>query len=640
MLHGAAAIEELAPGDDINRVLNRIAPNEVLLAMPDSGVYNAENIRNILLSTYRHKQGVIGFSADMVKAGALASTYSDIEDINAQVAEMAAAFVATGELAPPQFPRYFSTIVNEGVARSLDIERRRRRAQVRAPRHRPGRDEDPLLEKLEHRHPHDLHHHAAGGVPVLVVRLVLVVFAPRAGGRGTGRARPHPGARAGRNQRIQRHLRQPVRPAPDHQWPGPVGQEHLPHRRGRRRRRKAPSASSSQFAADAEDHYYEAPIKKQVIWVNLFSDNGSPHVSGPSDTKPPTQPAEVVGWVRVTMSPSNMLAKQARRFQVELAMAALALAVSGALAWFLARSLTVPLRASIGALRQIRGGDYRVRLPVTTGGEIGELQESIAEMSLALDQSKQHLENKVAERTRDLVESRNEALRADADKRKLIQKVNSIVEDERKSIAIEIHDELNASLIAARLESQSILHLAGKAGAGPEIEQIKQKSQAITKLTLDLYASGRRLVRRLRPEVLDMLGLHGAVEEMMRHYDSGTGCRFEFHSEGDFSQLGNELAISAYRIIQEALSNVIKHAGASHAQVALTLSDGGDMLHIEVADDGAGFDVGTRVGRHRHHRHARARVCAGRHHQLQLRSRTAAPWWPSRCHCMPPTAVS
>jgi hypothetical protein len=122
VLHGIATVEELAPGDDINRVLNRIAPKEVLLAMPDSAVYNAENIRNILLSTYRHKQGVIGFSADMVKAGALASTYSGIEDINAQVAELAEAFVTSGELPPPQFPRYFSTIVNEGVARSLDID--------------------------------------------------------------------------------------------------------------------------------------------------------------------------------------------------------------------------------------------------------------------------------------------------------------------------------------------------------------------------------------------------------------------------------------------------------------------------------------------------------------------------------------
>jgi len=352
---------------------------------------------------------------------------------------------------------------------------------------------------------------------------------------------------------------------------------------------------STQFKLQAEPRFYEAPIKKQVIWVNLFSDNGAPHVSGPSDTKPPTQPAEVVGVVRVTMSPTNMMATQARRFQIELGIAALALMVSAGVALLLARGLTSPLRAAIGALRQIRGGDYKVALPVSTGGEIGELQASIGEMSVALDQSKQHLENKVAERTRDLEASRNEALKADADKRKLIAKVNSIVEDERKSIAIEIHDELNASLIAARLESQAILHLAEKAEEGDRqaLDAIKQKSAAITRLTLDLYASGRRLVRRLRPEVLDMLGLHGAVEEMLRHYDRESGCRFTFHSEGDFSTLGNELAISAYRIVQEALSNVIKHATATHAQVALILSSAERSLLIEVIDDGAGFDAAT-----------------------------------------------
>ena len=131
---------------------------------------------------------------------------------------------------------------------------------------------------------------------------------------------------------------------------------------------------------------------------------------------------------------------------------------------------------------------------------------------------------------------------------------------------------------------------AAKAAPGPEIEEIGRKSQAITKLALDLYANGRRLVRRLRPEVLDMLGLHGAVEEMLRHYDSGSGCRFAFHSEGDFSRIGNELAISAYRIVQEALSNVMKHAQASNAEVTLVLDDEHEVLRIAVEDDGQGFD--------------------------------------------------
>lgn len=120
-LESEVDVQPFAAGDDINHTLNRMTRSEVLLAMPDGDVYNPENVRNILLSTYRRKQGVIGFSADMVKVGALATTYSEIEDINTQVAEIAAAFVVTGNLPPPQFPRYFRTVVNEGVARSLDV---------------------------------------------------------------------------------------------------------------------------------------------------------------------------------------------------------------------------------------------------------------------------------------------------------------------------------------------------------------------------------------------------------------------------------------------------------------------------------------------------------------------------------------
>jgi hypothetical protein len=120
-LESDVELQSFEPGEDINHTLNQMTRAEALLALPDGDVYNPENIRNILLSTYRRKQGVIGFSADMVKVGALATTYSEIEDINTQVAKIAANYVATGELAPPQFPHYFRTVVNEGVARSLDL---------------------------------------------------------------------------------------------------------------------------------------------------------------------------------------------------------------------------------------------------------------------------------------------------------------------------------------------------------------------------------------------------------------------------------------------------------------------------------------------------------------------------------------
>ncbi len=120
-LQGKADLVRARPEDDIGELLGRVGRSEALLALPDSAVFTPENVRSILLATYRRKQAVIGFSSDMVKVGALATTYSDIEDINAQVAEMAAAFVASGELPAPQFPRYFHTVVNEGVASSLDI---------------------------------------------------------------------------------------------------------------------------------------------------------------------------------------------------------------------------------------------------------------------------------------------------------------------------------------------------------------------------------------------------------------------------------------------------------------------------------------------------------------------------------------
>lgn len=354
----------------------------------------------------------------------------------------------------------------------------------------------------------------------------------------------------------------------------------------------------SSKSGKGDEQFFEVPIKRQMVWVNLLSPAGDAPPSPARQAGNSSIKSEILGYVRITMSPDHMLAKQAQRFQIELSMALLALVVSAVLGLILSRSLTHPLNKSIEALSDIRDGDYAIRVEVTTGGEIGQLQSSINDMSVNLYQAKQDLENKVQARTKDLMISRNEALAADAEKRRLIQKINSIVEDERKSIAIEIHDELNASLIAARLESQRILHLSGKVEVN-EIEreklvEIQERARAIIKLTLDLYASGRNLVRRLRPEVLELLGLQGAIEEMLRYLNAAPStCHFSFQAKGDFSQLPSDLAISAYRIIQEALSNVVKHALAKQVDIALELVDADNYLLIRIDDNGAGFDMGA-----------------------------------------------
>lgn len=114
-------IDVMAP-EDLNLALGQLGKAQVLLAMPDPHVYHSESIRNILLTTYRRNVGVIGFSSDMVNAGALASTYSDIEDVNTQLADMVAEVAGSGNLPAPQYPRYFKVTVNEGIARSLGVQ--------------------------------------------------------------------------------------------------------------------------------------------------------------------------------------------------------------------------------------------------------------------------------------------------------------------------------------------------------------------------------------------------------------------------------------------------------------------------------------------------------------------------------------
>jgi two-component system sensor histidine kinase UhpB len=343
--------------------------------------------------------------------------------------------------------------------------------------------------------------------------------------------------------------------------------------------------------AKAESRFVELPIRRHMVWVNLHKESEEKSTLDQVKEK-----SLVLGYVRVTMTKSYLLSKQRYRFAIEMLMSVLALSVSAWLAWLLSKSLTRPLHGAIEALQDISAGRTDTQIVISHGGEIGELQNSINEMAHNLHQSQTHLENTVAERTKELIASRNEALKADAEKRRLIHKVNAIVENERQSIAIEIHDELNASLIAVRLESERIAKIAAKADSDerfvPVFQEIQDRAKAVVKLALDLYANGRNLVRRLRPEVLDMLGLEGAIEEMLRLYNAAhEDCHFEFISAGDFARLDPDLAISAYRIVQEACSNVLKHAHAKQVDITLQMSGDLSVLKIQVSDDGQGFDT-------------------------------------------------
>ena len=336
---------------------------------------------------------------------------------------------------------------------------------------------------------------------------------------------------------------------------------------------------------------FTARVFRRILPVDDVGSDASPHGAGTQDGR--TETTEMIGEVRIQLTREPARARQSRKIYSQSWLLLLVGSTSIWVATVLGKALHRPMDTAIRSLRQIRGGDYAVKLAVDDGGEMGELLDTINEMSGSLDEAKRDLENKVRARTRDLEASMAKLKKADAEKRRLIQKVDSAVEDERKSIAIEIHDELNAALLGARYSSRRILDAAASLEPGEARSAICESAESVIHVTSALYTSARKIVRRLRPEVLDMLGLEGAIEEMLQTYESAPGApAFTFRHAGDFSQVSGTLAIAAYRLIQECVSNVVKHAHAAHVvAVAQVRAEAGErQLRLAVIDDGIGFE--------------------------------------------------
>jgi ABC-type uncharacterized transport system substrate-binding protein len=117
----AVSFEVVEPGASPVRALAALTSASVLLAVPDPELYNAQVARAVLESTYRRRQGVIGFSKAMVGAGTLAAAYATIDDVVAQLGEMLDALMTGQAVAEPQYPVYWRVAINDTVARSLDV---------------------------------------------------------------------------------------------------------------------------------------------------------------------------------------------------------------------------------------------------------------------------------------------------------------------------------------------------------------------------------------------------------------------------------------------------------------------------------------------------------------------------------------
>ncbi len=173
----------------------------------------------------------------------------------------------------------------------------------------------------------------------------------------------------------------------------------------------------------------------------------------------------------------------------------------------------------------------------------------------------------------------------------LIRRLLTAHEDERRRIARELHDETGQSITALILNIDMIRALVeqGKPGTAEALDGLK----GLAETTLEEV---RKLIYDLRPTVLDDLGLAAALRWYVQHQVESRGLRVNLHIHLGDARLDPTLETAVFRIAQEALWNVVKHAGATAADVELTVTDGGIRLRIK--DNGRGFQTdGSRPGR-------------------------------------------
>jgi signal transduction histidine kinase len=166
--------------------------------------------------------------------------------------------------------------------------------------------------------------------------------------------------------------------------------------------------------------------------------------------------------------------------------------------------------------------------------------------------------------------------------RALAARLQSVREEERTRIAREIHDELGQSLTGLKMDLTWLTARLPK-----DQKPLISKTKSIFRLIDDTIRSVRRISSGLRPEVLDEVGLAAAIGWQTREFQKRTGIRCKVAVPADNAGLDHERSTAAFRIFQELLTNVARHAGATRVDVAVRVE--GSQLVLEVQDNGKGI---------------------------------------------------
>lgn len=221
-----------------------------------------------------------------------------------------------------------------------------------------------------------------------------------------------------------------------------------------------------------------------------------------------------------------------------------------------------PVNRILSSINSIEKGDLSTRLPAFKLPEFDRIGHSLNRMAESLAAERQLEEN-----------------------RQLTQLIQSHIEDERRSLARELHDELGQYVTAIKTFAVTIANKT-KASA-PEIHA---QAQTIVAAANHIYDGMHHIIRQLRPGALDNLGLAETLKDAVNHLQTAhPEMQIKLSLTGNIDALGESMNINIYRMVQEALNNAIKHANASLVEVALSSADA--SLALVIKDNGKGMDI-------------------------------------------------
>ena len=208
------------------------------------------------------------------------------------------------------------------------------------------------------------------------------------------------------------------------------------------------------------------------------------------------------------------------------------------------------------------------------------LELRVRQRTAVLAQVNQELRTEIADRVR-----AEEQLKASLEQlRSLAARIQSVREEERTSIAREIHDELGQSCTALKMDLALIGHKLTKRQT-----QLHAKVDSAVRLVEGMIGTLRRLASELRPRTLDDLGLNAALEWQAQEFETRTGIPCHLTLPPAPLALDADQSTAIFRIFQESLTNVVRHAHATRVEARLERE--GDQLVFEVRDNGRGFDA-------------------------------------------------